>query len=234
MESRKLIRVLIGDKASLEVKPKAIAVLVIVGFFSVRACVWRAAEGRQRSRTYLGWRSKVARACSLLILRFESTLLLPSILIKRSLFTSTQQKTFVFRFRLARLWRALISSIYIYICNIYLLYWRSAGAESEGTWGQLSPNQGVPGPQGEVPWGPQGPRVGSLGAQVRLWRAFRSSIYIYIYINLSCQRQMFRSGPLRIGYKRGCLFCWGAFGALRESAIWLPENVTFNEKYIIK
>ena len=45
---------------------------------------------------------------------------------------------------------------------------------------------------------------------------------------------MFRSGPLRIGYKRGCLFCWGAFGALRESAIWLPENVTFNEKYIIK
>ena len=58
--------------------------------------------------------------------------------------------------------------------------------------------------------------------------------YIYIYINLSCQRQMFRSGPLRIGYKRGCLFCWGAFGALRESAIWLPENVTFNEKYIIK
>ena len=53
----------------------------------------------------------------------------------------------------------------------------------------------------------------------RLWRALISSIYIYISINLSCQRQMFRSGPLRMGYKRGCTFCWGAFGTLRENTI---------------
>ena len=26
---------------------------------------------------------------------------------------------------------------------------------------------------------------------------------------------MFRSGPLKRGYKRGCIFCWGAFGILR-------------------
>ena len=37
--------------------------------------------------------------------------------------------------------------------------------------------------------------------------------------DLSCQRQMFRSGPLRMGYKRGCTFCWGAFGTLRENTI---------------
>ena len=48
-------------------------------------------------------------------------------------------------------------------------------------------------------------------------------------INLSCQRQMFRSGPLRMGYKRGCTFCWGAFGTLRENTIWLIENVIFGE-----
>ena len=37
--------------------------------------------------------------------------------------------------------------------------------------------------------------------------------------DLSCQRQMFRSGPLRMGYKRRCTFCWGAFGTLRENTI---------------
>ena len=40
---------------------------------------------------------------------------------------------------------------------------------------------------------------------------------------------MFRSGPLRMGYKRGYTFCWGAFGTLRENTIWLIENVIFGE-----
>ena len=49
---------------------------------------------------------------------------------------------------------------------------------------------------------------------------------------LSCQRQMFRSGPWRVGYKRRCTFCWGAFDSLRENTIWLNENVIFKENYL--
>ena len=43
----------------------------------------------------------------------------------------------------------------------------------------------------------------------RLWRALISSIYIYISINLSCQRQMFRSGPLKGGLQEKIYFLLG-------------------------
>ena len=36
-------------------------------------------------------------------------------------------------------------------------------------------------------------------------------------------------GPWRMGYKRGCTFCWGAFGTLRENTIWLTDNLIFSE-----
>ena len=81
------------------------------------ASVWRAAEGRHRSRSPCG-RPKVALACSLLILALAYRKpTASSKYFKRSLVAATQQKTCVFRFRLARLWRALISSIYIYSRN---------------------------------------------------------------------------------------------------------------------
>ena len=61
-----------------------------------------------------GGRPRVALTYSLLI--FEPAFgksTASSTQFKRSLLAATQQKTFVFRFHLARLWRALISSIYI-------------------------------------------------------------------------------------------------------------------------
>ena len=66
-------------------------------------------------------------------LRLESTLLLPNILSDRipQQLNRFQQKTFVFRFRLARLWRALISSIYIYI---YILEWTRNKIVAEFCW----------------------------------------------------------------------------------------------------
>ena len=71
-----------------------------------RSCVWRAAAGRH-----------CGRAKGAMRLRLESALFLPSILSDRfpQQLNISQHKTFVFRFCLARLWRALISSTYIYI-----------------------------------------------------------------------------------------------------------------------
>ena len=68
----------------------------------------------------LGGRPKVARACSLLIL--APALRKSTVPSSYSLPEATQQTTFVFRFRLARLWRALISSVYIYIYMFFPLF----------------------------------------------------------------------------------------------------------------
>ena len=54
------------------------------------------------------------------------------------------------------------------------------GGSTAGYW-LLGTNWGGPWAQGGVPWAPLGPRVGALGPNARLWRALRSSIYIYIY-----------------------------------------------------
>ena len=43
---------------------------------------------------------------------------------KRSLTSVTQLKTFVFTFRLARLWRALISSIYIFVFKVLRFFFQ--------------------------------------------------------------------------------------------------------------
>ena len=84
---------------------------------------WRVYGGRPKAAieiaalTVGGW-PKGALACCLLILALafrKSTA--PSKHFKRSV--AIQQKAFVFRFRLARLWRALISSIYIYIILLF-------------------------------------------------------------------------------------------------------------------
>ena len=82
---------------------------------------WRVYGGRPKAAieiaalTVGGW-PKGALACCLLILAlaFRKSIV-PSKHFKRSFPVAIQQKAFVFRFRLARLWRALISSIYIYI-----------------------------------------------------------------------------------------------------------------------
>ena len=129
MESRKLSR---GIQQGVKTEPKTIA---------MHPTCWSFAGGRRplrntglaggRGRLYsivlaggrrppwitlrLDGRSKVVCACSLLILFLPvvSPLYIPSNSATAS--RSNKQRTFVFRLRWARLWRALISSIYIYI-----------------------------------------------------------------------------------------------------------------------
>ena len=62
-----------------------------------------------------GGRPKAALACKLILAPMFRKSTVSSKRFKRLLPAATQQKTVAFRFRLARLWRALISSIYIYI-----------------------------------------------------------------------------------------------------------------------
>ena len=69
------------------------------------------------------------------------------------------------------------------------IYLSSGCARVSGENGRRPPDTGSnftgywswrdPWAQGGVPWGPRGPRV---GPEARLWRAIRSSLYIYIYI----------------------------------------------------
>ena len=50
---------------------------------------------------------------------------------------------------------------------------------------------------------------------------------------ISCQRQMFRSRPLKRCYKRGCIFCWGALGILRLLAKGVVRT-TQNSRMFVK
>ena len=74
-----------------------------------------------------------------------------------------------------------------------------------GPW-DMDPGTWAPGPG---PW-----NLGPWALDVNLIDRFD-----LVYINLSCQRQMLRSGPLRMGYKREDVFSVGVrsarFGKIR-------------------
>ena len=92
-------------------------------------CAWEHWFGGRPRAAFIGlfWRAyggrpKVALSCSVLIRALAlRKCTVPSKHFKRSFPAVTQPRVFVFRFRLARLWRALISSKYIFV-NVLARY----------------------------------------------------------------------------------------------------------------